>query len=802
MTEEEVKLRLITPALQQVGWNVWRIGMEQMPSKRIVRQDYEFSDGQILFEGDKIKRGNKKKCDYVLYSFEGQPLAIIEAKGDSYTIRDGIQQAMEYAKGFGCYFAYSSNGSGFVEYDFFTGKQRDLKRDEFPSESELLARFYKGSGDKDSIQELQKQENNEFLTPRESIPLEFQNLISQPYFLESKFPRYYQAAAVNKAIEAIATGQKRILLVMATGTGKTYTAFELIYRLYKAGKIKKILYLADRNNLIDQTMANDFKPLLKESTKIQNKQIDEAYPLCFALYQQFITFKDDEIIKNFENYAKDAFDFILIDECHRSSSKEDSAYREILEYFSPAIQVGMTATPKHNEESSNLDYFGKPVYMYSLKQGIEDGFLAPYKVVRYGFNIDLMGYRPEQGKKDKHGHIVPDDEYYRSDFNRVLYIDERTNLVAKIISDFLKHTLKDRFAKTIVFCQDTRHAAIMREALINENSDLMKQNSNYIVRITGDDEVGKDQLENFIATNKTFPVIATTSKLLSTGTDTKMVKLIALDMTINSLIEFKQIVGRGTRINEKLGKSYFSILDFSNATRLFADKDFDGETFAPIERDISSKDEAKIEVQEHIKSDDFPTQKPDIDDANTTKKFEINGVEVQLIHELHQILDASGKLITNDFIAFSKQNINSNYQSLELFLKEWQNADTKSSFIQELEHKGILIEELRAMPEFKDKDEFDILISLAFNQRAISRKERAKKANKILNKFEGKAREVLEILLEKYAQNGITDIENPKVFQTQPFDFVNINSALEIFGGVENYLQILKEIKKELYDIA
>lgn len=765
MTEEEVKLRYITPTLQKAGWNLVQIGMEQMPSKRIVRQDYEFSDGQILFDGDKVKRGNKKKCDYVLYSFEGQPLAIIEAKGDSYTIRDGIQQAMEYAKGFGCYFAYSSNGSGFVEYDFFTGKQRDLKRDEFPSESELLARFYKGSGNKDSIQELQKQENNEFLTPRESIPLEFQNLISQPYFLESKFPRYYQAAAVNKAIEAIATGQKRILLVMATGTGKTYTAFELIYRLYKAGKIKKILYLADRNNLIDQSMANDFKPLFKESTKIEKKQIDEAYPLCFGLYNQFFKTDGDKIIRKFKEYARDAFDFILIDECHRSSVNDEGVYKEMLEYFSSAIQVGMTATPKNESGKSNLDYFGNPVYEYGLNQGVKDGFLAPYQVIKYYANVDFSIHRNKLGNK-----------------HETTYDINRINLIAKEISDFLKYKIKDREAKTIVFCEDTEHASLMAQALRNENADLCAKNSDYVARITGDEFDVQRKLENFINVKSTYPVIATTSKLLSTGTDTKMVKVIALDKNIQSLIEFTQIIGRGTRVNEDAGKMYFTILDFCGVTR-----HFDNPLFGKIP---PLSDGAP----------NYPRQEPK--EVREGKKTHINGNDVYIINTLEQIRGENGELISTNFTDFTKINLQNEYPNLQDFLTKWNAADRKSEILNLLESKGILINELRAKEEFKDKDEFDILLSLAFNKKPLSRKERAKKANKILNKFEGKAREVLEILLEKYAQNGITDIENPKVFQTQPFDFVNINSALEIFGGVENYLQILKEIKKELYDIA
>lgn len=748
--------------------------------ERIAKVDYTFTDGAIEFKGKEIKRAQVKKCDYLLEHFSGSALAIIEAKSDSHSIHDGLQQAIDYAKAFDCKFAYSSNGSGFVEYDFFTGEQKILKLDEFPSEQELLARFIKGK----------------------NFNKEQAKLINTPYFLEEKSLRYYQATAVNKTIEAIAQGQKRILLVMATGTGKTFTAFQIIYRLFHAGKIKKILYLADRNNLIDQTRSNDFKSFASKATIIKHKHFDSSYNLYFALYQQFIsTDSMGNIQEHYKEFDKDFFDFILVDECHRGSAKEDSSWRKILEYFGSAIQVGMTATPKHDSKASNVDYFGEPLYTYSLKQGIEDGFLAPYKVIRYGINIDLMGYRPEEGKRDKKGELIPDEEYQSSDFNRVLYIDERTALVAKKLTDFLKYTLKDRYAKTIVFCQDTFHAALMRQALINENSDLMKENSDYIVRITGDDKTGKVLLDKFKSDKETYPVIATTSKLLTTGADTKMVKLIVIDSNINSLTEFKQIIGRGTRINEKLGKRYFTILDFKNVTRLFADKDFDGEILTDLQEDINTKDEA--EKIDEFSQEDFPIQTPPVIENNTFKKIEVNGVKVFIVHEVHQILDPKGKLINNDYIEYTKQNIDANYKSLESFLKEWNQSANKTKLLKILENtKGILIEELRGMEQFKHLDEFDIILSLAFNQAPLSRAQRTKKANKILAQYEGKAKEVLEILLEKYAANGITDIEDSNVFLTKPFDFVDINQVVELFGGAENYLKVLNELKKELYNPA
>ncbi|RDU65277.1 restriction endonuclease subunit R [Helicobacter didelphidarum] len=773
MTEEEVKTRLITPALQQSGWNLTQLAMEKS-----VKCDYAFTDGAIEFASKRIQRGKPKRCDYLLSSFEGFPLAIIEAKDDSHSLYDGLQQAMDYAKALNTPFAYSSNGESFIEYDFLTGKQRQIAMDSFPSEQELLERYFQGKNITQSQREL----------------------IATHYYLEDKSPRYYQANAVNKTLEALTQGQKRILLVMATGTGKTFSAFQIIHRLFKAGKIKKILYLADRNNLIEQTKKNDFKFFGDKATIIKNKNFDSSYTLYFGIYQQFISIDSfGNVQEHFKDFDKNFFDFILVDECHRGSAKEDSAWRQILEYFSSAIQVGMTATPKHDDEASNLDYFGEPLYTYSLKQGIADGFLAPYKVIRYGINIDVMGYRPEDGKRDKAGNLIPDEEYQSSDFNRILYIDERTELVAKKVSDFLKYTLRDRYAKTIVFCQDTYHASVMRQALINENSDLMQENSNYIVRITGDDKVGKSLLEKFISEKEPYPVIATTSKLLTTGADTKMLKVIAIDSNINSLTEFKQIIGRGTRINQRLGKSYFSILDFKNTTRLFADKDFDGEILTELERDIKTK--AQMKQTDTFDEESFPEQTPDINTNDTRlKKIEINGVEVAIVHELHQIVNSEGKLISNDFISFSRQNIHTNYQSLESFLNDWNANANKTKLLKKLEEKGILIQELRAMQQFQNLDEFDIILSLAFDQTPLSRSQRAKKANKILAKFTGKAKEVLEVLLEKYATNGIVDIENPDVFKTKPFDFIDVNQVTELFGGVENYIKALNELKTELYN--
>ena len=777
MNEADVRLKLIDPALKKAGWN-----LEQISAEYCVKIDYEFSKGQILFEGKNLKRGEKKKADYVLkHTHSNINLAVIEAKKSSLPANEGLSQAKQYAKALDIQFAYSSNGSSFVEYDFFTGKIRELAIHEFPSPQELWQRYKNG----------------------QNITQEQERLISIPYFLEEKEPRYYQTNAINKTIQAIAQGQKKILLVLATGTGKTYVAFQIAHRLYKAKKVRKILYLADRNILIDQSIDNDFKPFEKITTikKIQNHEFDPAYELYFGLYQQFISGSDEESnkIEHYKALQADFFDLIFIDECHRGSAKADSLWREILEYFSPSIQIGMTATPKHDTQASNLDYFGKPLYMYSLKQGIEDGFLAPYKVIRYNFNIDINGYKPEKGKKDKEGNPIPKELYESPSFNREIYIEERTKLVAKIISDFLKYTLKDRYAKTIVFCQDTIHAADMRDALINENSDIMQKEPNYICRITGNDEVGKKELFNFKRTDKTFPVIATTSKLLSTGVDTKMLKLIAIDSHIQSLTEFKQIIGRGTRIDEDLGKSYFVILDFTGATKLFSDPEFDGESFTNIERKIQDKNECK-----NIDDIDFPTQEPNTENEKIAKRIRVDGVQTYIVHTLEQIIDKDGTLISTDFKEYTKSNLIKHYD-IQAFIQKWHSNSKKSILLQEFEENGILIEELRAKEEFKDLDEFDILLKLCFDMPSLSRKERAKKANKLLQNYEGKAKEILSILLEQYASFGITNIENIDIFSNVPFKSKfggNIQSIINAFGDISSYKDAINELKYSLYQVS
>lgn len=753
-TEEDIKTRYITPALTKAGWKSNQLAME-----------YSLTDGRIVFEGNHVKRKKQKRCDYLLRIHEGFPIAIVEAKDKKHHIADGLSQAMDYAKILNLNFAYSSNGKGFVEYDFSTGKQRSLSLDEFPTQEELIIRY--------------KNINN-LTSPQSQKALETQ------LDLTTNTPRYYQNIAIRLAIEAISKGQKRILLVMATGTGKTQTAYQITHRFKQmfSKTSPRILYLADRNILTEQTLKGDFLPLKNISTIVEKRQFDNAYQIYFALYHQFI----DGENKYYDQLPNDFFDLIFVDECHRGSAKDDSTWKEILNYFHSSIQIGLTATPKNDTEGSNLAYFGKPIYTYSLKQGIDDGFLAPFKVVRYGLDIDLTGFRPEEYQIDAYGNPIPDRHYEAREFNRTISIDERTQVVARQISNFLKHTLKDPYAKTIVFCKDSEHALEMKLALINENQEEMAKNSNYVVRITSNDDCGKNQLDNFMSKKSTYPVIATTARLLSTGVDTKMVKVIALDREVNSMTEFKQIVGRGTRLEEALGKKYFTILDFCGATKNFADPDFDGESTVI----------AQPKTPTTLSEDSFPPQKPEIPDE-MRKKYRVNGVEVNVVTERHQILDENGKLISNDFIAYAKNQLTQKYQTLKDFLELWNSQPIKTTLLEDLQNQGILIEEIKIMDKYKNLDEFDILISLAYDQPTLSRKERAKKASKILEKYEGKAREILQTLLDKYSSLGIQEIENPDIFTLAPLNYLDSHQAIEEFGGFENYDQAINLLKSEIY---
>lgn len=791
MTEEDVKLKLITPSLQKSGWNIDnQINMEFRVSK-----NYYFTDGRILFKGDKIERGSRKRADYLLSYQSGFPLAIIEAKDDNHELGDGLEQAMRYAKALNVKFAYSSNGSGFLEYDFFTGLTTELKIDEFPTPQELFERY----------------------TLNKKFSKDGINLITSKFNLERKTPRYYQINAVNNVLEAIAKGQNRILLVMATGTGKTFTASQIAYRLLNAKKAKRILYLADRNNLIEQTKKGDFKDF-KGATTIKGKKFDPAFSIYFGIYQQFVEIKNEDefneyiaknpnkkdlvkiqidektgekefIIEHYKEFDKDFFDTIFVDECHRGSRKANSAWRKILEYFDNAVQIGMTATPKDDETGSNLEYFGNPVYSYSLNQGIDDGFLAPYKVIKYGTNLDNLGYRPESGKTDKSGNLVEDRVYTTADFNRIISIDERNQLVAKVISDFLKYRLEDRYARTIVFCDDQEEARKMRDCLRNENADLQtKFDDNYVVRITSNEENSAINLEKFAssAIRNEMPIIATTSHLMRTGADTKLTKVIVFNCSVGSISEFKQMIGRGTRIDEDNGKTYFTILDFKGVTDLFADPEFDGEPQAVDEKTPFPKQKRKPNLE--------PSQ----------RKININGVEVTMDTEMEQVLGSDGKLIYSNFTDCTRQTLLGRYPNLKEFLAAWNSNSRKSDFLNTLEEKGILINEIKKYDKFKDMDEFDILISLAYGANALSRTQRAKKANKILDKFSGKAREVLQKLLDKYEENGINELDNfALTFQNDPFNFINIKQNLdEIFGSDEIFTSAINEIKTAIYDYA
>lgn len=752
-SEEDVKYQFITPSIENAGWN-----------KTQIRFEYSFTDGQMIIQGMKSKRGARKRADYLLSYKPNLPLAIVEAKDQKHAIGDGMQQGINYAEILDIPFVYSSNGNGFLEHDMITGKERELYLNEFPSPEELWERMIHEKKISDKVEDI----------------------IREPYHIDNgqkpKIPRYYQRIAINRTIEAIANGKNRILLVMATGTGKTFTAFQIAHRLWRSGTKKKILYLADRNILIDQTMAQDFKPFEKVMTKVQKHELDSSYEVFFALYQQLVTSDADK--QPYEDLDPEFFDLIFVDECHRGSAKADSEWREILEYFSSATQIGMTATPKETKQASNIIYFGEPVYTYSLKQGIQDGFLAPYKVIRILTDIDAKGYRPPKDKLDMHGNPVEDRIYNTLDFDKNIIIDERTEIVASKITEYLKKT--NRFDKTIVFCVDTNHAERMRQALVNANNDLVAKNSKYVVRITGNDEFGKSQLDYFIDSHEKYPVIATTSMLMSTGVDSKTTKLIVLDKNIGSMTEFKQIIGRGTRLREDLGKNFFTIMDFRNNIRKFADPAFDGEPVVILD-DIPTK---PIEI---------PVEPP-VEPPKVVPR--VNGVPVTVILEQNQCYDEHGKLKTENFIDFTRNNILKEYSTLEAFIKTWNSYDKKQAIINELYQHEIFLDELRELSGNDEMDDFDLICHIAFDKKPLTRVERANNVKKrdYLNKYEGIARQVIEGLLDKYASNGISDLENIKILQNDPFRRIaGTKSILKEFGGQDNFLQEMHNLQKELY---
>jgi len=769
MTEEDVKVKLITPALQNKNWD----------PKTQMRFEYYYTDGKINVRGNTTQRSKGKKVDYLLYYKSNMPIAVIEAKDNMHQVADGLQQGIGYAKDLDVPFAYSSNGFGFREHDMITGTERDIKMDEFPTAQELWSRY--------------KLEKN--ITPEE------ERIIQEPYHLLdiNKKPRYYQRIAINKTVEAISKGKDRILLVMATGTGKTFTAFQIIYRLWKSGAKKKILYLADRNILIDQTMQNDFKPFQKVMTKIENRNMDSSYQIYMSLYHQLRS-PEAEVYKQFK---PDFFDLIVVDECHRSSAKDDSNWHEILEYFSGATQIGMTATPKETNDVSNITYFGDPIYTYTLNQGIEDGYLAPYKVLRVSLDKDLEGYRPEKGKLDEEGELVEDREYELKDFDRAIVIDERTKVVAKRITEYLKAT--DRLARTIVFCVDTEHALRMRNALVEANQDMVAQNENYVVRITSNDKEGKAQLDNFIDANEKYPVIATTSKLLSTGVDTKTVKLIVLDTEIASMTEFKQIIGRGTRLVPKKGKEYFTIMDFRNNSTKFADPEFDGEPVVvkPIDGG-NGKEPIELKVYNPEGNIQPPVLVVDEEDKSK-KKVYINNVEVTILSESVKYYDADGKLVTESISEYSRKNLSKVYSEYDSFKTEWCKADNKEDFLNQLYNNGVMIDALLEEAEDTNVDIFDLLSSITYEKEIIGKKDRVEQVyneKEFFEKFNETQGNVIRDILNIYQNKDVTEIEKIEVLRLNKFDkYGGIVPVVKLFGGKENYKAMIKELKDLLYNM-
>ncbi|HIT11281.1 MAG TPA: DEAD/DEAH box helicase family protein [Candidatus Pelethosoma merdigallinarum] len=765
LSEEDIKIKYITPAIQKSNWDI----------QTQVRCEYYYTAGKMNVRENVATRGKRKFVDYLLSYKSNLPIAIIEAKDNNVTEAHGIQQAIGYAVDLDIPFAYSSNGSKFYEHDRLTGKERELSMEEFPTPEELWNRYIE---EKELTEEQLK-------------------VITEPYYFMSayKTPRYYQRIAINKTVEAIAKGQKRILLVMATGTGKTFTAFQIIHRLYKSGSKKKILYLADRNILIDQTMQNDFKPFQKVMTKVENRNMDSSYEIYMSLYHQLRS-SEAQIYKQFK---PDFFDLIIVDECHRSSARDDSNWHEILTYFNSATQIGMTATPKETNDVSNINYFGEPIYTYSLKDGIEDGFLAPYKVIKVSLDKDLEGYRPEKGKLDEDGYEVEDKEYTIHDFDRTIVIDERTQVVAKRITEYLKAT--DRYSRTIVFCVDTEHALRMRNALANENADMMQQNPNYVVRITSNDMEGKNKLDDFIDANTIYPVIATTSKLLSTGVDTKTVKLIALDEDIQSMTEFKQIIGRGTRLYESKGKEYFTIMDFRNNSEKFADPNFNGPAEMVLDVDGGDGKEPKTPKSFGIENDkpNLPIS-GDVDDEGF-KKVYINGVDVSILNETIKYYDADGKLITESIMEYSKKNLKRMYTNYEGFEQEWLRADSKKEFVEFLLGEGVMVDAL--FDKVNDNvDVFDLLSNVAFDKEVVPKEERVEKVKESeeINQYNESQKNVIDEILNVYQNKGVLELENIRLLEVKNFNkFGGLVPIVNLFGGKEKYLNMINNVKRLLY---
>ncbi len=795
LSERDICTKYITPALQKAGWD----------TQLQILEEVSFTDGKIYVRGKFTARGGRKRADYILYYKPNIPIAIIEAKDNNHSVRAGIQQGLDYARILDIPCVFSSNGDGFLFHDRTSvdgNIETEIDLENFPTPEQLWEKYkkYKGIESPDA-----------------------EKIASQEYFFDgtNRKPRYYQQIAVNRTVEAIANGQNRILLVMATGTGKTYTAFQIIHRLWKSGAKKRILFLADRNALIDQTRRGDFKHFKEKMTVVKHRQVDKSFEIYLALYQGLSG--SDEAANVYKQFSKEFFDLIVIDECHRGSAKEDSNWREILNYFSNATHIGLTATPKETNEASNSEYFGDPLYTYSLKQGIDDGFLAPYRVVRVGLNVDAEGWRPDQGKTDKDGIEIEDRIYNRRDFDRKLVIEERTDTVAKKLTEFLKGY--DRFAKTIVFCVDIDHAERMRTALAKHNPDLVADNYKYIMQITGDNDEGKRELDNFINPEERYPVIATTSELMTTGVDAQTCKVIVLDANINSMTKFKQIIGRGTRINEEYGKLYFTILDFRNATDNFADPAFDGEPIRikPVTEGtdlgdiIDEEEEIEGPIIDEETGDEIIVDPPPIRTPPTPEgeggeippqpreKIYVNGVDVSVLVSRELYFDQHGKPITTSLKDHTKEIIKGQFASLDEFLNKWNTTERKEAIIAELTDQGILVEALYEAVD-KQVDLFDLICHVAYDQPPLTRKERANNVKKrnYFTKYGDQARNVLEALLDKYADEGIENMESMQVLQVKPLS--DFGSAIEIvngiFGSRAKYLKAIKELETELYKVA
>ena len=777
LTEADIRTKFITPAIVGASGEKWNV-MTQ------IREEAYFTKGRVIVRGKIVVRGESKKADYLLDYKPNFPLAVIEAKDNNHAVGDGMQKALEYAEILDLPFAFSSNGDAFLEHDrtVTTGTvTREIPLDQFPTPEELWVRYCAAKGWTEGQQKVNTQDYHDDGS--------------------WKSPRYYQLIAINRTVDAIARGEKRILLVMATGTGKTYTAFQIIWRLWKSGAKKRILFLVDRNILADQTKTNDFKPFGQAMTKITNRTVDKSFEIYLCLYQAVTGTEEDQNI--YKQFSKDFFDLVIVDECHRGSAADDARWRQVLEYFASATQIGLTATPKETKEISNIEYFGAPLYTYSLRQGISDGFLAPYRVVRVGLDKDLDGWRPEEGQTDKYGHIIKDREYNDRDFDRTLILERRTAVVAAKITQFLKST--DRFAKTIVFCENIDHAERMRQALVNANPDLAAANAKYVMRITGDNDEGKAQLDNFIDPESTYPVIACTSQLMSTGVDAQTCHLIVLDKRIGSMTEFKQIIGRGTRINEDYNKLFFTIMDFKRATALFADPMFDGD---PVQIYEPGPDDPPMPPDGPTPTggeqpDSLPPGTGSDGEGHTppATSYYVDSVEVRVVTERVQYLDEHGKLITDSLKDYSRKAVRKSYASLDAFLTVWNGAERKQAILEELAKQGVFLDEL-AEQVGRDYDAFDLVCHVAFDAPPLTRKERAEKVKKrnVFSRYSDTARAVLDALLQKYADIGITSVESLDILKVDPLSqFGTPVEIVNLFGGKPVYLSAVRELENALY---